>query len=203
MRIERTPCRGPAADTRTRRLLDRRHLLRSCVAAAELAVVAIAFGTARADDDDHDHGQARWAGTWGASPQQPATLFGTAPSFSNQTVRQIVRISVGGTRFRVRLSNEYGAQPLVIGAAHIAISAGGSAINAGTDRVLTFGGQPSVVVPVSAPVFSDPVELRAPDLAHLAISLYLPQTTGPATWHFEGKETAYIVLGDSTAAPSL
>jgi lysophospholipase L1-like esterase len=173
------------------------------VVAAALAVVAVAFGTARADDDDHDHGQARWVGTWGASPQQPATLFGTAPSFSNQTVREIVRISLGGSRFRVRLTNEYGTQPLVIGAAHIAISAGGSAIRGGTDRALTFSGHSSITVPVGAPVLSDPVDLRAENLEHLAVSIYLPQTTGPATWHLEGKETAYVVLGDATSTISL
>lgn len=202
MRIERTPCRRLTADTRTRCLLARRHLLRSCVVAATLAVATIAFGTAHADEDSV-LGQPHWVGTWGASAQQPATLFGTAPSFSNQTVREIVRISVGGTQFRVRLTNAYGTQPLVIGTAHIAISAGGSSIKAGTDRALTFSGHSSITVPVGAPVFSDPVDLKAADLEHLAVSIYLPQTTGPATWHLEGKETAYIVLGDSTAAASL
>src|SRR5690349_17816658 len=152
MRIERTPRRELASDTRPRCWLDRRRLFRSGVVAAALAAAALAFGAARADSDrDQDRGGPRWVGTWGASPQQPATLFGTAPSFSNQTVREIVRISVGGTRFRVRLTNLYGAQPLVIGAAHIAISAGGSAIKAGTDRALTFGGHPSTTVPVGAP----------------------------------------------------
>src|SRR5262249_10143405 len=52
----------------------------------------------------------------------------------------------------------------------------------------------------SAAVLSDPVDLPAPNLASLAISIYLPQTTGPATWHVEGKQTAYIVLGDATGA---
>jgi lysophospholipase L1-like esterase len=203
MRIERTPCRALGDSAPSGLRFDRRHLFRTCGLAAALAVAGIVFGTARADERFDDRDTPRWVGTWGASPQQPATLFGTAPSFANQTVREIVRISVGGTRFRVRLSNEYGAQPLVIGAAHVAISAGGSSIKPGTDRALTFSGHSSIVVPPGAPVLSDPVDLRAPDLAHLAVSIYLPQTTGPATWHLEGKETAYIVLGDATAASSL
>lgn len=203
MRIDKTfGCAlGTCPPTRFR--LDRRHLFRSCAVVAALAFAGIAFGTARADDDVRDRGEPSWIGTWGASPQQTTSLFGTAPSFSNQTVREIVRISVGGTRFRVRLSNEYGTQPLVIGAAHVAISAGGSSISPGTDRALTFSGHSSIVVPAGAPVLSDPVDLRAPDLARLAVSIYLPQTTGPATWHVEGKETAFIVLGDATAAGSL
>src|SRR5258707_4017678 len=83
------------------------------------------------------------------------------------------------------------------------ISAGGAAIKPGTDRVLTFSGHSSITVPPGAPVLSDSVDLKAADLASLAISIYLPQTTGPATWHLEGKQTAYIVLGDATGASDL
>jgi len=92
---------------------------------------------------------------------------------------------------------------LLIGAAHVAISAGGAAIKPGTDRALTFSGHSSIAVPPGAPVLSDPVDLKAADLASLAISIYLPQTTGPATWHLEGKQTAFIVLGDATGASDL
>jgi hypothetical protein len=106
-----------------------------------------------------------WVGTWGASPQlATGDLFGTAPSFSNQTIRQIVRISVGGKQFRVRLTNEYGTQAVQIGAAHVAISAGAAAIQPGTDRVLTVSGSPSFTIPPSAAVLSDPVDLPAPNL---------------------------------------
>ncbi len=203
MRSEKRSCSTLGTSAPGRFRFDRRHLLRSCGLAVAFAAAGILFGAARADDGFGNRGEPRWVGTWGASPQQPATLFGTAPSFTNQTVREIVRISVGGTRFRVRLSNLYGTQPLAIGAVHIAVSVGGSSIDPGTDRALTFSGHSSIVVPVGAPVLSDPVDLKAPDLAHLAVSIYLPQTTGPATWHFEGKETAYIVLGDSTASTSL
>ncbi len=171
------------------------------LAAVAMTVAVAAFGTARAGDGLLGNDDSSWAGTWGASPQlATGDLFGTAPSFSNQTIRQIVRISLGGARFRVRLTNEYGTQPVEIGAAHIAISAGDAAIQAGTDRVLTFSGAPSITIPPSAAVLSDPVDLKAASVASLAISIYLPQTTGPATWHVEGKQTAYIVLGDATGA---
>jgi lysophospholipase L1-like esterase len=182
---------------------NRRSLVRAGLAAIAIAFASATFGPARAGDEFDDRSDLSWVGTWGASPQQPVTAFGSAPSFANQTVREIVRISVGGARFRVRLTNEFGAQPLLIGAAHIAISAGGGAIKAGTDRVLTFSGHSAIMVPPGAPVLSDPVDLKAADLASLAISIYLPQTTGPATWHLEGKQTAYIVLGDATGAPDL
>jgi lysophospholipase L1-like esterase len=169
-------------------------------AATALAVSSAAFGPARAGDGFFDR-DTSWVGTWGASPQlTTGDLFGTAPGFSNQTIRQIVRISTGGALFRVRLSNEYGAQAVQIGDAHVAISAGGAAIKPGTDRGLTFSGNPSFTIPPGAAVLSDPVSLPAPSLTSLAVSLYLPQATGPATWHFDGRQTAYIVTGDAASA---
>jgi lysophospholipase L1-like esterase len=205
MRITTAPRNGVTAlaVTSSGFARNRRSLFATTLAAIAVTFVAATFGPARAEDRFGDRGEPHWVGTWGASPQQPVTAFGSAPSFTNQTVREIVRISVGGERFRVRLTNEFGAQPLLIGAAHVAISAGGAAIKPGTDRVLTFSGHSSITVPPGAPVLSDPVDLKAADLASLAISIYLPQTTGPATWHLEGKQTAYIALGDATGASDL
>jgi lysophospholipase L1-like esterase len=205
MRINRAPRNGVMASavTSSGSARNRRRLFAAGLAAIAITFAAATFGPARAEDKFGDRGEPHWVGTWGASPQQPVTAFGSAPSFTNQTVREIVRISVGGERFRVRLTNEFGTAPLLIGAAHAAISAGGAAIKPGTDRVLTFSGHSSITVPPGAPVLSDPVDLKAADLASLAISIYLPQTTGPATWHLEGKQTAYIVLGDATGASDL
>src|SRR5260370_12743144 len=205
MRINRAPGNGVMASAvkSSGFALNRRSLFAAGLAAIAITFAAATFGPARAGDEFSDRGEPHWVGTWGASPQQPVTAFGSAPSFTNQTVREIVRISVGGEQFRVRLTNEFGTQPLLIGAAHVAISAGGAAIKSGTDRVLTFSGHSSITVPPGAPVLSDSVDLKAADLASLAISIYLPQTTGPATWHLEGKQTAYIVLGDATGASDL
>ena len=116
--------------------------------------VALSFSAARslvyAGADDND----LWIGTWGTSPQEPDVFpgFPSAPSFNNQSIRQIVRISTGGKHLRVRLTNEYGSQPLLIGAAHIGISAGGSSIKPGSDRVLKFSGQTSILIPANAPI---------------------------------------------------
>src|SRR5256885_10148573 len=68
---------------------------------------------------------AAWVGTWGAAPLPPSAAAGprpATPSYSNQTIRQVVRISAGGSRVRVRFTNEYGAKPLAIGAARIALA---------------------------------------------------------------------------------
>jgi lysophospholipase L1-like esterase len=122
------------------------------------------------------------------SPGPPGV---TSIGFSNQTLRQIVHTSVGGTSVRVRLST-FGASALVVGAARIAIREAGAAIVPGTDRALTFGGQGAVRVPPSAVVVSDAVELEVPALTDLAISIYVPGQTGPATWHGFAQQTSYV-----------
>jgi lysophospholipase L1-like esterase len=138
-----------------------------------------------------------WIATWAASPQPwwDADFFvpiDVPRSLRNQTVRQIARVSLGGSRVRVELSNEYGSDPLVIGAAHVALADDGSAIVAGSDRPLSFGGEASVTVPPGAPVLSDPVDLEVPPLGRVAVSLYLPEVTPTSTFHWEGVQIAYI-----------
>lgn len=135
-----------------------------------------------------------WVGTWAASPQRVVPY-----TFANWTVRQVVRISLGGDTLRVRFSNEYGSAPLVIGAVRIALSAGGGAVVAGSSRAVTFGGAPSVTVPSYAPVLSDPVILHAPGRSDLAISMWLPDSTTAATGHSLAVATTYVsTSGDHT-----
>lgn len=145
------------------------------------------------DKRGHEH----WVGTWSASPQRS----GTPPRFNGQTLRQIVHTSIDGDGVRVLLSNAYGTQPLVIGAAHIAIRSAGPAIVPESDRVLTFSGAPSITIPPGAPALSDPVELGVPALADLAVSIYLPDDTPATTTHAVALQTSYISPpGDYTDA---
>jgi lysophospholipase L1-like esterase len=111
-----------------------------------------------------------WVGTWAAAPA-PSEV---GVSFNNHTLRMNPRISLGGSSFRVRISNAYGSRPLVIGAARIALRDKGPATVHGSDRKLLFGGSDSTVIAAGAVQFSDSVELGAPALAELAVSLYLP-----------------------------
>lgn len=150
----------------------------------------------------------RWVGTWAASPQplwEPdfALPTGIPRQLSDQTIRQVVRVSVGGRRARVVLSNAYGKQALVIGAARLAIPAAGATIVAATDRRLTFGGSPSVTIPPGAPAISDPVDIDVPPLSELAVSLYLAEPTPLTTFHWDGRRTAYLAAGNVAHAGSL
>ncbi len=149
-----------------------------------------------------------WIGTWAASPQPvwDADFFapvGIPRALRNQTIRQVVRTSLGGTKVRVVLSNEYGKSPLVIGAAHVALADKGAAVAAGSDHTLTFSGRASVTVPPGAPIVSDPVDLALAPLGSLAVSLYLPDITPTSTWHNEGAQTAYIADGNVTGATDI
>ena len=117
----------------------------------------------------------------------------------------IVHTSIGGHRLRVQLSNAFGAGALQIGAAHIALRDKDSAIVAGSDRPLTFGGRPSFNIPPAAEALSDPVDLDVPKLSDLVISIYVPVEIATPTIHLTGLHTTYISKqpGDLTGAPSI
>ena len=144
-----------------------------------------------------------WIGSWGASPLPPTEAAGPfpgTPSFNDQTIRQIVRLSAGGDQLRLRLTNEYGARPLAVGAARVALAATDGTITPGTERVVTFAGEPSIVIPAGAPFVSDPIDLAVDDLASLSISLYFPGHTGACTCHGAGMQNTYVSApGDFTA----
>jgi lysophospholipase L1-like esterase len=145
----------------------------------------------------------RWTGTWGTAPAGPPPAA-SLQTFTDQTLRLIVHTSIGGNRVRIRVSNEFGTTPLIIGAARIGVRATGSDIAPGTDRALTFSGNTSITIPAGAPVLSDPVELNVPALGDLAISLYLPGTVQANTIHGTALQTNYVSLpGNFTAAATL
>src|ERR1051326_1254667 len=150
-----------------------------------------------------------WVSTWATAQQLVAGGRPGGPpadlpaSFANQTVRMIAKVSVGGRRVRIELSNMIGAQALEIGAAHIAVYKGGGAIIDGTDRMLSFGGSRSFTIAPGVVAFSDPVDLEVAPLSGIAVSLYLPHDTGAPTNHMLGLHTAYISKGDVTASGNM
>jgi lysophospholipase L1-like esterase len=123
---------------------------------------------------------------------------------ANSTYRSIVHISIGGDTLRVQLTNELGKEPLNVGAAHIALSAGEGKTQPGSDHALTFGGQPIVMIPAGGMVISDPVSMQAAPMADLVLSVYVPeQPIASPTCHVLGVSTDYIAIGDATAATVL
>jgi lysophospholipase L1-like esterase len=121
------------------------------------------------------------------------------PDFGGRSLRQVVHVSVGGDSVRVRLSNRDGAGTLQIGEVHAAARTEGAGIDATTDRALTFGGQPGVMIPSGAFVLSDPVALHVEPLSDLAISVYFPSPTGSPTSHGTASQTNYVAMGNHVA----
>jgi lysophospholipase L1-like esterase len=168
------------------------------LAGAMLAIAGMVIAPAAIAKDGTRN--VHWVGTWSASPQAASSPV----ALKDQTIRQIVRVSIGGKQVRVRLSNAYGAGPLVIGAARVALRSTGAEIAAGSHRTLTFSGSPFTTIPPGALVVSDPVNLRVPDLGDVVVSIYVPGNQVAATEHSEGLQTTYISAeGDFTGADSL
>ncbi|MEU4201576.1 GDSL-type esterase/lipase family protein [Streptomyces sp. NPDC045470] len=119
--------------------------------------------------------------------------------FDDQTVRQVVRVSTGGTTLRFRLSNAYGSGPLRIAGAAVARSDGGAKTKPGSTRPLTFGGSRATTVPAGKDAVSDPVPLTVANLEKLAVSLRFAGPTGPATFHRFTTATSYRADGDRLA----
>ncbi|TCV95073.1 SGNH/GDSL hydrolase family protein [Biostraticola tofi] len=182
-----------------------------------------------------------WTASWQASPQPvwgKDFLFPTqVPAvLKDQTIRQLARISLGGRRMRIVLSNAYGQAPITLGKATVGLTQTGlnraeivnapatsnpsadnrAPIIAGTPlarlpgqddklninslQIVTFGGQSSVTILPGAAVISDPIALRSSPLAQVAVSLYLPVATPVSTFHWDGRQTGWIVPGNRTAA---
>ncbi|NVM76113.1 lysophospholipase L1-like esterase [Duganella sp. SG902] len=154
------------------------------------------------------HAADNWVATWQASPhaawgsQEFALPTGVPAALEHQTVRETARISVGGRRVRVVLSNRYGTQPITIGEARVArIPAAAKAEGAG--MALTFGGQRRTVIPAGAPLVSDPLEMPVTALEKLAVSVYLPRRTPLSTFHWGAQQTGYIARGNHASAATL
>ena len=133
---------------------------------------------------------AHWVGTWAAAPQ-PA-FPGPQERYTGRTLRLVVHASIGGERWRIRLSNTYGKTPLRIAGAHLARRLHGADIDPGSDRPLTFAGHPGVVIAPGATVTSDPVQLTVPPLSDLAVSLHARGTLVADTTHALAQQTSYV-----------
>jgi lysophospholipase L1-like esterase len=150
-----------------------------------------------------DRGQ-HWVGTWAtAVVPRPQPAPGAAPgrgsavlNIKKQTLRQVVHVSLGGSRVRVVLSNAFGTSPLAVGAAAVSVRQKDSEIAPGSNRPLTFSGSASTSIPAGAVAVSDPVSLTLPALADLAIDVFLPGDTAaspsPLTTHASALQTNYI-----------
>ena len=141
-----------------------------------------------------------WIATWATSPQS-GTPNPREPllNIDNQTVRERVRASIGGSQIRLRFSNEFGSSPLLIGAATVAIPTNASTITEESNPNVTFEGRNSIEIPAGAPVLSDPISLQLAPGAEISISIYFPNRLTTPTLHaFAFKRAVVSQHGDFT-----
>jgi lysophospholipase L1-like esterase len=145
-----------------------------------------------------------WLATWEAPPQltEPRNLP-PAPGLAGSTLRQWIHVSVGGERWRVRLSNEFGDGPLTVTAAHLARTVRADTIDVSTGSALLFNGRPSVTIAAGSAVLSDPVRIAVPSLGELTVSVQVGAMPAAVTGHPGSRTTSYLVTGNHVAERSL
>jgi lysophospholipase L1-like esterase len=146
-----------------------------------------------------------WIATWAASPQRvDADPDEPLLKIEDQTVRERVRVSIGGAQVRVRLSNEYGSTPLLIGSVTVAVANDPSSVKPGSIHTVTFGGRNSVTIAAGAPVVSDPVGFPVASGSEISISLYFPERVATPTLHALALKRAVVSQhGDQTGAEKI
>jgi lysophospholipase L1-like esterase len=145
-----------------------------------------------------------WISTWVSGQQLTERRnMPPAPGLSNNTLRQVVHVTLGGKKLRVQFSNSYGADPVTINVAHIAASKGDSSIDPATDKALTFQGASSITIPTGQTVYSDTLDFDVAPLSNLAVSIYFGQTSNDVTGHPGSRTTSYIQPGDAVTATDM
>jgi len=191
------------------------HRITSCAAAALFVVALLSPSPSGQTRTSREH----WVGTWatatiGRPPYPPPATTATpanpapqnrVPFPSNQTLRQIVHASIGGSRVRVVVTNVFGAAPLEIGAAYVALRDKQAALLAGSGQALTFSGQTTATVPAGAVMVSDPAALKVPDFADVAVDLFIGGDTSAQTLtiHRAALQTNYVAAGNKAGAADL
>jgi lysophospholipase L1-like esterase len=179
--------------------LDRMKKLRNCALVCFLLFVP---QLARAQ---RNAPQNKWIATWAASPE-PTAPDAEEPllNIEDQTVRERVRVSIGGAQICIRLSNEYGTAPLLVGSATVGAPADPASVRPGSIQTVTFGGRNSVTIPAGAPIVSDPVVFPVVSGAEISISLYFPQRLATPTLHSLALKRAVVSQhGDHTRAEKI
>lgn len=141
----------------------------------------------------------KWVGTWATAPQlvEPHNMP-PEPGLTNNSLRQIVRVSIGGDTLRIKFSNEFSTSPVTMKSVQIAVSTGENTINLSTNKELTFGGNTEVTMDAGAAITSDPVAFGLKPRMDVAITIYYGQTSETTTGHPGSRTTSYLLAGNTT-----
>ncbi len=159
-----------------------------------------------APDAQAQNSNPNWVGSWAAAQQLPEP-DNSIPTelLKDATLRQIVRLSLGGPALRIHLSNAFGSLPLHLTCVRVArpLSPVAAAIDPATDKPVTFFGKPDVTIPAGAEFISDVVDLPVAALSDLAVSIHFDLPPSEQTGHPGSRATSYLIHGDAVSAPDL
>jgi lysophospholipase L1-like esterase len=146
----------------------------------------------------------RWVATWGSGQQltEPSNLP-PSPGLANNTLRQFVYVSIGGTRLRVRFSNLFGNGPVTLNSVHVAVPTTGSGIDTATDRALSFSGSPSVTIPTGQELWSDAFDFALAAQSRFAVTINFGSAPSDVTGHPGSRTTSYLQSGNAVSAATL
>ena len=184
----------------------RRAILKSFFATAVLSVGLLGCGGSDNNDTPvESRYYASWTGSMLDATQARAgvTPLPVAQVFDNQSVRHVLRLSLGGDAIRLKVSNLFGKTPITFSGIQVARSTGGSGIDVSSNQIVTFSNQPTVTVAAGAELLSDPIALPVTPLTNLAVTMYFASPTVMATVHALGRQTAYIGAGNQLSAATI
>ena len=193
----------------TKKIMRKWHRRISRISAMATALLTSVLMVACGGESDNVQ-TSQWVASWYVAQQnynEPLTPLNipTPPpvTISNQTVRQIVHVSYGGTQARVKLSNLFNTTPVTFTAVRVARSTGGGGIDTGSDQLATFSGASTVTLAPGAEVWSDAVNISFPSESDLAISIFVQQPTQVVSSHTIASETNFLVSGNQASASTL
>lgn len=170
------------------------------MAAALLLAGAASLSFAQASSPGAEAPAKHWTTSWIASPEPTwakdfALPLAMPAELNDSTLRQHLRVSLGGDRIRLVIDNAYSDRPLKVGAAHVALEDGKAGAKA------TFQGAPDIIVAAGAKAVSDPIALPVPDAARLQVDIYLPGPAPLAGFHWDAREVTLLLPGNAAGRP--
>ncbi len=141
-----------------------------------------------------------WIGTWATAPQTVVKSFMPYNNnMSNRSVRQVVKVSIGGDMIRLKLSNIYSTEPVVIRSIYIAHAKDSFAIDPKSAKYLKFSNQYKVTIPAGKSITSDALPYNLKPLQRLAITINYTSAPTVPTVHMGSRTTSYIMKGVTNA----
>jgi len=164
------------------------HLFRMCATLCLVLISCSIFAT-----------PPTWVGTWSTAQQRlRSSEMPPSPGLNNNSLRQVVRVSIGGNTLRFRFSNEYSTSAVTMKSVQIAASTGSGAINVSTNKELKFNGKPEVTMDAGTTFISDPIAFKLAPRMDIAITIYFGETSTVLTGHPGSRTTSYLLAGNTT-----